>query len=385
MKPIAFTNGRVLTQRGFVTDQALIVEDSRISGLVKAGDRIVARSTPVDLAGRMLLPGFIDTQVNGGGGVLFNDAPTVEGIRAIGAAHSRFGTTGFLPTLISDDLDTLARAIRAVDDAIEARVPGVLGIHMEGPFLSQARKGIHDPAYLREPSPDMLALLCSLKHGITLMTLAPEVTSLEVLAKLAAAGVVLSAGHTNAKYADIKAARRHGLRGFTHLFNAMSQLSSREPGTVGAALSDDESYCGLIVDGKHVDPVVLKIALKAKRRDRLMLVTDAMPPVGTDARSFQLQGRTILVEREYCVDEHGTLAGTALDMSCAVRNAIKLLRVSLEEAVLMASEYPGDFLGLSSSHGRIAPGCHADLVIAEDNLSVAETWIGGIRVYARGS
>jgi N-acetylglucosamine-6-phosphate deacetylase len=385
MRPIAFTNGRVLTQRGFVTDKALIIEDARISGLVNVGDRIVARSSLVDLAGRMLLPGFIDTQVNGGGGVLFNDAPTVEGIRAIGAAHSRFGTTGFLPTLISDDFETLARAIRAVDEAIAAGVPGVLGIHMEGPFISQARKGVHDASHLREPSLDMLALLCSLKHGITLMTLAPEVTSLEVLSKLAAAGVVLSAGHTNARYADIKAARRHGLRGFTHLFNAMSQLSSREPGAVGAALSDDESYCGVIVDGKHVDPVVLRIALKAKRHDRLMLVTDAMPPVGTDASSFQLQGRTIRVENGYCVDEHGTLAGTVLDMGSAVRNAITLLRVSLEKAVLMASAYPGNFLGLSSSHGRIAPGCHADLVVAEEDLTVVETWIGGVRVYPRGS
>jgi N-acetylglucosamine-6-phosphate deacetylase len=206
-------------------------------------------------------------------------------------------------------------------------------------------------------------------------------TTPELLARLTAAGIVLAAGHTNATYAEIETARRHGLRGFTHLFNAMSQLTPREPGAVGAALSDEDSYCGMIVDGKHVDPIVLKLALRAKRHDRFMLVTDAMSTVGTEERSFMLQGRTIHVEDSYCIDENGTLAGTALDMSRAVRNAIALLGVSLEEAVRMASEYPADFLGLSGSHGRLARGCRADLVIANDEVAVSETWIGGVRVY----
>ncbi len=192
---------------------------------------------------------------------------------------------------------------------------------------------------------------------------------------------MLAAGHTDATYAEIETARRHGLRGFTHLFNAMSQLTAREPGAVGAALSDEDSYCGIIVDGKHVDPTVLKLALRAKRHDRFMLVTDAMSTVGTEERTFTLQGRTIRVEDSYCIDENGTLAGTALDMSRAVRNAITLLGVSLEEAVRMASEYPADFLGLSDSHGRLARGCRADLVIANDDVVVSETWIGGVRVY----
>ena len=377
----AFLNGPILTPQGFVSGRALLVEGAYIEDVVAASDPRISTAKRVDLHGRLLLPGFIDTQVNGGGGVLFNDSPEVAGVRTIGAAHSRFGTTGFLPTLISDDVETLARAIRAVDAAIASGVPGVLGIHIEGPFVSKARRGVHDPSHIRQPDVDFVALLRTLTHGVKLLTLAPEVTTPELLARLAAAGVVLAAGHTNATYAEIEIARRNGLRGFTHLFNAMSQLTAREPGAVGAALSDEDTYCGLIVDGKHVDPTVLRLALKVKRHDRFMLVTDAMSPVGTGERSFSLQGRTIRVEDTYCIDEHGTLAGTAMDMSRAVRNAIALLGVSRDEAVRMASEYPADFLGLSASHGRLAPGCRADVVIANEDLTVTETWIGGVRVF----
>ena len=378
----ALVNGRVLTPQGFGTGRAVLIEGSRISAVLEDGDARLAGAERVDLAGRMLLPGFIDTQVNGGGGVLFNDSPTLEGIRTIGAAHRRFGTTGFLPTLLSDDLGVLKQAIEAVDAAIAAGVPGVLGIHIEGPFISEARKGVHDPAHFLELDHDMVALLSSLRNGVTMMTLAPEVTSPGVIQRLARAGVILSAGHTNATVDEVESARRHGLRGFTHLFNAMSQMSAREPGAVGAALADPESYCGLIVDGKHVDPRVLKVALSAKRHDRFMLVTDAMPSVGTDARTFQLQGRTIAVVDGYCVDEQGTLAGTALDMARAVRNAVELLGVPLEDAVRMASEYPADFLRLGAERGRIAAGCHADLVVADEGLNVRETWIGGNRAFS---
>jgi N-acetylglucosamine-6-phosphate deacetylase len=377
---VAFVNGRILTPGGFMDGHALIVSGTQIAAIARTAEPVPGEVVVVDLRGRMLLPGFIDTQVNGGGGVLFNDSPTVEGIRAIGAAHGRFGTTGFLPTLISDDLDVLATAIRAVDEAIVAGVPGVIGIHIEGPFISEARKGVHDASLFRELDHDMVGLLSSLRHGVTLMTVAPEVTSSAVLARLAAAGVVLAAGHTNATCAEIELARRHGLRGFTHLFNAMSQLTPREPGTVGAALSDPEAYCGMIVDGKHVDPRVLQIALSAKRHDRFMLITDAMSPVGTTERTFRLQGRTIRVEDGYCIDENGTLAGTSLDMARAVRNAIALLGLHTEEAVRMASEHPADFLGLGGRHGRLAVGFDADFVIANDDLTVAETWIAGKQV-----
>ena len=376
----AFVNGQVFTPGGFLTGHTVLVDDARIKAIVTANDERARGAAQVDLAGRRLLPGFIDVQVNGGGGVLFNEAPTVDGIRAIAAAHTRFGTTGFLPTLISDNLGVVATAIAAVDAAIAGGVPGVLGIHIEGPYLSAERKGVHDAAHFLELGPAAIALLSSLKRGVTLVTIAPERADLAVLAKLAEAGVILAAGHTDATAEEIAAARRHGLSGFTHLFNAMSQLTAREPGTVGAALGDDETYCGIIVDGKHVDPRVLKVALRAKRHDRFMLVTDAMPSVGSDASTFQLQGRTIRVIDDYCVDEGGTLAGTALNMSRAIGNAVSLLGLPITEAVAMASDYPARFLGLADRQGRIEPGLRADFAITDERGEVHETWIGGRRV-----
>lgn len=374
---VALVNGRVLGDEGLIEGRCVLIESAHIGDIVAESDARCQAARRHDLGGRLLLPGFIDSQVNGGGGVLFNDAPSVETIRAIGHAHRRFGTTGFLPTLISADLDVVARAIAAVQGAIQAGVPGVLGIHIEGPFLNVARKGVHDPAKLRELDTSAVGLLTSLRGGKTLVTLAPEMTTPEIIQKLVKAGVVVSAGHTNATYAEIATALRHGLTGFTHLFNAMSQLTGREPGVVGAALDDRGSWCGIIVDGEHTDPVVLRIALRCKPHNRFMLVTDAMPSVGTDSKSFNLQGRTITVSGTACLDEDGRLAGSNIDMANCVRNAVKLLQLPLSEAVRMASQYPAEFLGLGHVVGRIRPGYRANLVLADDDLNVVETWIDG--------
>jgi N-acetylglucosamine-6-phosphate deacetylase len=290
---IALVNARVLLDDDFVTDMAVLIDGARISDVVPRDDPRLARTAIRDLGGLFLTPGFIDTQVNGGGGALFNDDPSVDTIRRIGRAHRRFGTTGFLPTLISDDLNIVSNAITATGQAIAARTAGVLGIHIEGPFLNSARKGVHDAAKIRSLDRDAFELLTSLRNGRTLVTLAPEVTAPGMIRLLVEAGVVVSAGHTNATYREIARALEEGLTGFTHLFNAMSQLTVREPGVVGAALDDITSWCGIIVDGRHVDPVVLRIALRCKRRDRFMLVTDAMPSVGAEAKSFRLQGRAM--------------------------------------------------------------------------------------------
>ena len=374
---VALVNGRVLGDDGLVGGRCVLIEGNRIIDVVPESDPRCKTAQRRDLEGHLLLPGFIDSQVNGGGGVLFNDAPTVETIRAIGNAHRKFGTTGFLPTLISADLDVVARAIAAVQGAIQAGVPGVLGIHIEGPFLNVARKGVHDPAKLRELDTSAVGLLTSLRGGKTLVTLAPEMTTPEIIQKLVKAGVVVSAGHTNATYTEIAAALRHGLTGFTHLFNAMSQLTGREPGVVGAALDDRDSWCGIIVDGEHTDPVVLRIALRCKPHNRFMLVTDAMPSVGTNVTSFDLQGRKITVTGMVCVDEEGRLAGSNIDMASCVRNAMKLLQLPLPEAVRMASRYPAEFLGLTHELGRIRAGFRANLVLADEQLNVLETWIDG--------
>jgi N-acetylglucosamine-6-phosphate deacetylase len=324
-----------------------------------------------------LLPGFIDVQVNGGG-VLFNDDPSPGSILAIGAAHRQYGTTGFLPTLISDDLDTIAQAIAAVQSSLDAQRPGALGIHIEGPFLNWARRGVHDPKHLRRLDNGVISLLCSLRGGRTVLTLAPEMATTDMIAQLAAGGILVSAGHSDASYAQTAAAIAHGVRGFTHLFNAMAPLAPREPGIIGAALYDPNTWCGIIVDGHHVDPVMLKLALRCKRHDRFMLVTDAMPPVGSPATSFILQGRTINVVDGVCRDENGTLAGTGLDMATAMRNAVHLMDLDIAQAARMASEYPAAFLGLEHELGRIAPGFRANLVLMDDELQVRRTWIDGV-------
>lgn len=373
----ALVNARVLLDTGFVEGRAVLLAGGRIVDVVPEDDPRCRSAARRELARNLLLPGFLDTQVNGGGGVFFNAEPTVDAIREIGAAHRRFGTTGFLPTLISDDLEVMARGIAAVRAAIEAGVPGVLGIHIEGPFLNVARKGVHNSAKLRGLEEGEIGLLTSLRGGKTLVTLAPEMTTPDIIAKLRAAGVVVSAGHTNATYEEIGVALRHGLTGFTHLFNAMSQLTGREPGVVGAALDDPDSWCGIIVDGRHVNPTVLRIALRCKRHDRFMLVTDAMPSVGATEKTFSLQGRTISFADGVLVDEDGTLAGADIDMASTVRNAVELLELDLPQAVRMASEYPAEFLGLGHELGRVAPGYRANLVLADEQLNVMETWIDG--------
>jgi N-acetylglucosamine-6-phosphate deacetylase len=370
-------NGRILTEAGILADHCVVIENSAVVAITPSA-LAPAQAARYDLDGGLLVPGFIDTQVNGGGGVLFNDAPTLETIAAIGAAHRPFGTTGFLPTLISDDLAVVDQAMRATEAAIEAGVPGVLGVHIEGPYLNVQRKGIHNADKFRVIDEAAFTLLASLKVGRTLVTLAPETTTPEMIRRLVEAGVVVAAGHTNATCAATRAALAAGLSGFTHLFNAMSPLTSREPGVVGAALENQGAWCGLIVDGRHVDPAVLRIALRTRPMDRFMLVTDAMPTVGMRDKRFDLQGRQIQVIDGVCVDGNGTLAGSDLDMIGAVRNAMTMLALSVEQAVAMASASPAAFLGLADQRGRIAVGQAADLVLLDDTLAVRETWIDGV-------
>ncbi len=377
---LALTNARVLTPQGWRDDVAVLLDEGHILDVVPSSNARVQQIEQQDLAGAMLLPGFIDTQVNGGGGVLFNDAPTVETIRRIGAAHRRFGTTGFLPTLISDNVETMRAAMAAVEQALADNVPGVLGIHLEGPYLAPARKGVHDAKFFHAPGSEELAMLCAPHAGVRLMTLAPDQVANESIRSLAAAGLVLCAGHTAADYATTKKALADGICGFTHLFNAMTPLGSREPGVVGAALDDAQSWCGLIVDGHHVHPATLRAAIAAKPRGKMLLVTDAMPPVGADHPDFVLNGETITARDGICQTAQGTLAGSALDMASAVRNTVDMLGLPLDEAVRMASTYPAEFLGLGHSHGQIAVGYRADLVAMDGGYNIQQSWIAGASV-----
>ena len=374
----ALANAAVLTEAGFRDDVAVLVEGGRIAGVVADDDPRARAAEREDLGGGLLLPGFIDAQANGGGGILFNNTPTVEGIATIARAHRRHGTTGLLPTLISDEVEVMRAALAAVRGAMARGVPGVLGIHLEGPYLAPARKGTHDASRFRLPDQGELALATSLGSGVTLVTLAPEQVPAEVIRAFVARGAVVAAGHTAGDYAQVRAGLDAGVRGFTHLYNAMSPLQGREPGAVGAALEDRDSWCGIIADGVHVHPASLRVALAAKPRGKVFLVTDAMPMVGADDPSFELYGERIVATEGVVRNAAGALAGSALDMATAVRNAVELLRLPLDEAVRMASTYPAEFLGLGATHGRIATGYRADLVLVDDAIRVQRTWIGGV-------
>ncbi len=373
-------NARVLTADGFRDDLAVVIEAGRISALLPdAAPQLGSADEQVDLGGGWLLPGFIDAQVNGGGGVLFNNTPDVDSLRTLAAAHRRFGTTALLPTLISDDVQVMRTAIDATRIAIEQGVPGVIGIHLEGPYIAPGRKGTHDASKFRVPDADEIALAASLDNGVTLLTLAPERVPLDSIRALVERGVIVAAGHTAATYEEARAGLDAGVRGFTHLYNAMSPLTGREPGAVGAALEDRDSWIGIIADGVHVHPGSLRVALAAKPAGKVMLVTDAMSPVGADSPSFELYGEVITVVDGVVRNAAGALAGSALDMVTAVRNAVNLLGLPLDEAARMASRYPAQFLNVDDRLGEIAEGYQADLVLLDDALQVRATWIAGQR------
>jgi N-acetylglucosamine-6-phosphate deacetylase len=325
--------------------------------------------------GTWLAPGFIDLQVNGGGDVLFNDQPTSEGVCAIAAAHRKFGTTGLLPTLITDSHEKVGLALHAAS-AVVARELGVLGLHLEGPYLSPENPGVHDTRHIKRPAADDLSLLTAPRNGVLLVTLAPEVVPPGFIAQLVAAGVRVSLGHSMATYQQTRAAMAEGLRGFTHLFNAMRPLGSREPGPIAQALESTDAWYGLIVDGVHVDAAMLRLALRGLGHP--LLITDAMPPVGGSRSSFTLHEKNITVRDGRCLTDDGTLAGTVLDMATAVRNCIRLLGVPLPAALRFASANPATFIGLGHMLGKLLPGYRADLVAFDPiNMTVLTTWVAG--------
>ena len=326
-------------------------------------------------SGAFLAPGFIDLQVNGGGGVLLNDEPTADGMRAIARAHRRYGTTACLPTLISDTREQMHSAIAAAR-AVGSQ-DGVLGLHVEGPFISPQRPGVHRPDRVRKPEAGDLEMLCDLAGaGRSMVTLAPECVPTGFVRTLTAKGIRVSIGHSEASASAVMQAIADGARGVTHLFNAMPPLSARAPGIIGAALADDRLTAGLIVDGLHVDPVTVRAAFAAKG-DRMALVTDAMPTVGASLAQFELMGRTVKLADGRLTTEAGTLAGAHLDMAAAVRNAVRLCGIPLEPALRAASLTPARLLGLDNERGTLAPGLRADFVALTPELSVVATWING--------
>ncbi|TLM79565.1 N-acetylglucosamine-6-phosphate deacetylase [Microbulbifer harenosus] len=353
---------------------ALTVEDGKV---LSVGGAPAAGA--VRLEG-LLAPGLIDIQVNGGGGALFNNDTSVNALCKMSAAHARFGTTGFMPTLITDQVDVMQKAADAVSAALTEGVPGVLGVHFEGPHLSAPKKGTHEEKFIRPLSEEELAIYARDDLGLKMVTLAPENVSPEDIAKLASLGVKVCLGHSNADGKTAAAAVAAGATGFTHLYNAMSPLHSRDPGMVGTALISDGCWCGLIADGHHVSPEAMILAMKAKPRGKIVLVTDAMSLVGSDEMSFPLFERIVTRDGDKLTSTTGELAGSHLDMIGAVRNIRDWCGVELTEALRMAGLYPAEFLGTDA--GRIVVGAPADMILVDDKLQVQKTWIGGKEVFS---
>ena len=357
------------------SDCAVVMEGSRIRGLLPRRDLPEGLAARVLPEGAWLAPGFIDIQVNGGGDALLNDDPSPAAMAEIARAHRKFGTTALLPTLITDKPEKMRAALTAAHEAA-ATNPSILGIHLEGPFLSPEKPGVHNRALIRQPGEDDLEKLTAPRAGVTLVTLAPERMPPGFVARLAAAGIRVSLGHSMATYDETRAALAEGLTGFTHLFNAMRPLGSRDPGPVAAALETPGAFFGMIVDGVHVDPAMLRLALRGLAHP--MLVTDAMPPVGGSKAAFTLYGEEIAVHGGRCARADGTLAGSALDMASAVRNCVALLGVPLTQALRFASTEPARFLGLDATLGRLAPGYRADLVAFDPgSMRVHGAWVAG--------
>ena len=380
---LAVSAERIFDGHAWHEDAALVTKEGRVSAILPRRD--LPPATPHhDLGDGMLVPGFVDLQVNGGGGVLFNNDPSVEAIRTICAAHARFGTTALLPTLITDTPAVTGEAIAAGSAAAAEGVDGFLGLHLEGPHLSLARKGTHDPGLIRPMTPDDLQVLLATRGHLPnlLCTVAAETVPPAQISALATAGIIVSIGHSDAGYDTTMQAFAAGACMATHLFNAMSQLGNREPGVVGAVLDSPQVFAGVIADGIHVHPASLGAALRARRQPgRLFLVTDAMSQTGTDISTLTLNGRTITRSGGALRLDDGTLAGADLDMIDAVRFMHRVIGLSLEEALRMAALYPAEALGVAASHGHLAAGARSDFVHLGADLDVRSTWIGSTRVW----
>lgn len=336
----------------------------------------------IDGHGHILAPGFIDIQVNGGGGAFFNSLPTVETIKKIASTHLQFGTTSILPTFMSDTFENIKQALHAVKNALNESVTEILGVHLEGPYFNLQKKGIHNPQYIRPPIKEEINEICQFELPIKLVTLAPEIVSQDFVQQLAKNKVYVFAGHTNATFAQISDAFSYGVCGITHLFNACSPLTSREPGVVGAGLLNDNIWCGLIADGYHVSYNSIKLAFKAKKKNHFILVSDAMSPVGTNATEFIIQGQKINVVENKYVDENGVLAGSSLTMLQALKNIVSHNCATVAEALAMTSTNPAKCLQIDHIKGKVCPNYDADLVLLnKHNLDLLKVVKNGVIVY----
>ena len=375
MNKLALVNGIVYTGNAILHGQAIMIESGKITGL-SAVNHVPKGRQMIDLGGRIAAPGFIDVQVNGGGGALFTADPTPEALNTIAKAHERFGTLHWCPTVLSSDTETTEQCLNAVRTVMDQHI-GVLGAHLEGPFLSREKRGAHDERFIRSAGEnDVTRLLEAGKGVLSLVTLAPEAAGEAHIFRFTEAGARVFIGHSNAPCSIAEAAFESGVCGVTHLYNAMSQLTGREPGVAGAALAAKDVWAGIIADGVHTDWRSVKIAKEIKK-NRLFLVTDAMPPVGKPDAVCMVGGKTVTCKGGRCETEDGVLAGSALDMASAVRNCVTHCGIALDEALRMASLYPAEMLGIADRLGMIKPGAQADLVFLDNGLNVTGIMRGG--------
>ena len=360
-------------------DSALIIENSKVLKIIPQKN-VKSDIEIISLDHGVISPGFVDLQVNGGGGHLLNEAPSLQKLEKICETHANLGTTSLLPTLISDVPDITEAAHSCAVEAFNENMPGFIGLHLEGPHLAPSRSGAHEKSVIRPMEEnDCLALEdLAIKVPKVLTTVAPEAVSATFVERLASAGIIVSLGHTDCSYFQAKELASAGATGVTHLFNAMSQFGSREPGLVGAALELHNLSAGIIADGFHVDVSTIKVALRAKKTPgSIFLVSDSMATTGTNLKSFELNGRKIFRKNGRLTLENGTLAGADLDLATSVRFMVHEVGIPYIDALKMATIFPSRFIGMEKEIGVLLPGARADFLWLDESLNVRRVWRSG--------
>ncbi len=371
----ALTNCKIFTGTEVLTEHAVLIDGGVIAAVCPTAE-LAEHIERKDLAGANLSPGFIDLQLNGCGGVMFNDDISAQTIHVMHQTNVKSGCTSFLPTLITSSDHDMRKAIQAARE-YQAQYPNhSLGLHLEGPYLNTAKKGIHNIDYIRAASDEMIDTLCENADVIAKVTLAPEQNEHAYIRRLQQAGIVVSIGHTNATYQQARQGFEAGISFATHLFNAMSPLEGREPGVVGAIYDSPEVYAGIIADGFHVDYANIRIAHKIKG-EKLVLVTDATAPAGAKMDYFIFVGKKVYYRNGKCVDENGTLGGSALTMIEAVKNSVEHVGIALDEVLRMATLYPAKAMGVDNKLGRIRKGMVANLTAFDRDFNILATIVNG--------
>jgi N-acetylglucosamine-6-phosphate deacetylase len=374
----AITGSKLFNGIDFIEHKALLIDDQHIAGIVNE-DAIPTDFQVKKLEGGILSPGFIDLQVNGGGGKLFNNSPDKESLNTIISAHQYFGTTSIMPTVISDSLNILQKCTDTISNEIDNN-HSLLGIHIEGPFFNVKYRGVHQKQYINTINASYLNLFETLDKFPVMLTLAPECISIKQLKHLNSLGFKILAGHTDANYDQLEEAVKYGLDGFTHLFNAMGQISAREPGVVGSAFDFDETSASIIVDLHHVHPSLINLSFKQKPKGKLFFVSDSMATINHGEPSFELYDEVVSESNGRIINSEGKLAGSSITQIDAIKNAYQKCSIPLESAISMATLYPAEYLGVSDYIGQLKKGYRADLAHFDSNFHVQNVWLAGKQI-----